>query len=101
MSSTNRRHGGSNRPPHLTVAPSPDSTAPTVTSTTSALAEEDAPLSTAGQVTIMLTPEEFRAAGRRAARLTQEGGRGMRLRMLATRTAVATIASLGVIAAGS
>jgi hypothetical protein len=59
MSSTNRRHGGSNRPPHLTVAPSPDSTAPTVTSTTSALAEEDAPLSTAGQVTIMLTPEEF------------------------------------------
>ncbi len=59
MSSTNRRHGGSNRHPHLTVAPSPDSAASTATSTTSALAEEDAPLSTAGQVTIMLTPEEF------------------------------------------
>lgn len=59
MSSTNRRNGGSNRPSHLTVAPEPDSARATAVAKRSAQTEEDAPLTTSGQVTITLTREEY------------------------------------------
>jgi uncharacterized membrane protein YgcG len=52
------RHSGSKRPPHLKVAPPPDSIRASAENRR-ALDDEDTPLATSGQVTITLTPEQL------------------------------------------